>query len=230
MLRLVDLSPRRRNRAVTLIEAVLYISIALALIVGGLVFFQQASRAAKTSTVVRQLSAGLAEARILMSRVTPYSPTTDITSVLIAAGAVPPDMVASPTSLSNPFGGETRFFTSTSVIGNRVILITLTNVPQEVCVRLLTATSEGPDFEWHVGAVGNSTIISDGYARASVAAPAMFGEFVGYNMNLTQAGWLCTYGSDSYYTLGGKTVKPTTDPLSGNVNIAMYFLADGRDV
>jgi hypothetical protein len=58
----------------------------------------------------------------------------------------------------------------------------------------------------------------------------MFGEFVGYNMNLTQAGWLCTYGSDSYYTLGGKTVKPTTDPLSGNVNIAMYFLADGRDV
>jgi cell division protein FtsL len=55
---------RRRNRAVTLIEAVLYISIALALIVGGLVFFQQASTAAKTSALVRQLSATLAEGRV----------------------------------------------------------------------------------------------------------------------------------------------------------------------
>jgi len=51
MFRSADRSPRRRNRAVTLIEAVLYISIALALIVGGLVFYQQASTAAKTSTM-----------------------------------------------------------------------------------------------------------------------------------------------------------------------------------
>jgi hypothetical protein len=41
----IKANPLRRNRAVTLIEAVLYISIALALIVGGLVFFQQASTA-----------------------------------------------------------------------------------------------------------------------------------------------------------------------------------------
>jgi hypothetical protein len=46
-------NPLRRNRAVTLIEAVLYISIALALIVGGLVFFQQASTAQKTNATIR---------------------------------------------------------------------------------------------------------------------------------------------------------------------------------
>ena len=63
---------RRRNRAVTLIEAVLYISIALALIVGGLVFFQQASTAAKTSALVRQLSATLAEGRVLIKG-TPFT-------------------------------------------------------------------------------------------------------------------------------------------------------------
>ena len=225
----IKANPPRRNRAVTLIEAVLYISIALALIVGGLVFFQQAGTAARTSTMVRQLSAVLAETRILMSRVTQQTAHTDITSVLISAGAVPPDMVASPTSLSNPFGGETQVFMEQSAFGNRSILITLSNVPQEVCVRLLTATSEGPDFEWHVGAVGNSTIISYGFAKASVTTNGMFADFVGYNMNPTQVGWLCKYGSDSYYS-SGKTVKPTTDLLSGNVNIAMYFLADGRDV
>jgi len=223
-------SPLRRNRAVTLIEAVLYISIALALIVGGLVFFQQASRAARTSTVVRQLSAVLAETRILMSRVTQQTAQTDITSVLIAAGAVPPDMVASPNSLSNPFGGETRFFMEQGVFGNRTILITLSNVPKEVCVRLLTATSEGSDFDWHTGGVGSTTIVSYGFARASVTTNGSLGESVGYNMNPTQAGWLCKYGSDSYNTLAGKTVEPITDPLSGNVYIGMYFLADGRDV
>jgi hypothetical protein len=221
-------NPLRRNRAVTLIEAVLYISIALALIVGGLVFFQQASRAAKTSTVVRQLSAVLAETRILMSRVTQQIPQTDITSVLISAGAVPPDMVASPTTLSNPFGGETQVFMEQSAFGSRAILIALSNVPQEVCARLMTATS-GSDFDWLTGGVGSTTIISYGFAKASVTTTGMFADFVGYNMNPTQAGWLCKYGSDSYYS-SGKTVKPTTEPLSGNVNIAMYFLADGRDV
>ena len=58
--------PAKRRRGVTLIEAVLYISIALALIVGGLVFFQQASTAQRTNTMVRQLSAVLAETRVLI--------------------------------------------------------------------------------------------------------------------------------------------------------------------
>ncbi len=44
-----------RRRGVTLIEAVLYISIALALIVGGLVFFQQASLAQRTNSAVRNI-------------------------------------------------------------------------------------------------------------------------------------------------------------------------------
>ena len=77
----------RRHRAVTLIEAVLYISIALALIVGGLVFFQQASTAAKTSTMVRQLSAAMAEARILLKGMPPSGFSLSVTPMLISAGA-----------------------------------------------------------------------------------------------------------------------------------------------
>ena len=45
-----------RKRGVTLIEAVLFISIALGLIVGGIVFFQQASLAQRTNDAVRTVS------------------------------------------------------------------------------------------------------------------------------------------------------------------------------
>jgi hypothetical protein len=48
---------------VTLIEAVLFISVALGLIVGGLVFYQQASRAATYQGVVRGLQAVQGEDR-----------------------------------------------------------------------------------------------------------------------------------------------------------------------
>jgi hypothetical protein len=108
MFRSVYRSPSRRYRAVTLIEAVLYISIALALIVGGLVFFQQASTAAKTSTMVRQFSATLAEGRVLIKELPLTADESNLNNLLIAAGAVPPDIVTDPWTLSNPFGGTTN--------------------------------------------------------------------------------------------------------------------------
>ena len=92
-------------RAVTLIEAVLFIAIALGLIVGGLVFFQQASLSQKVSDQVRSLSAITAETRILFKDKKDFSDLpspgnnpileeldtsgTGIDAVLIAAGAVP---------------------------------------------------------------------------------------------------------------------------------------------
>jgi hypothetical protein len=65
MVRSLDRLPRRRFRAVTLIVEVLYLDSA-ALIVDGLVFFQPANTAAKTSTTVRKLSAAIAKARVLI--------------------------------------------------------------------------------------------------------------------------------------------------------------------
>ncbi len=44
--------PAKRLRGVTLIEAVLYIAISLALIVGGLVFYQQSAFASRMNTTV----------------------------------------------------------------------------------------------------------------------------------------------------------------------------------
>ena len=223
MFRSIDRSPRRRNRAVTLIEAVLYISIALALIVGGLVFFQQASTAAKTSAMVRQLSAVLAEGRVLVKGLPVGGAPLDITSYVISAGAVPPDMVTSATTLSNTFGGTTEFY-SWIISGQQMIQVNLTNIPQGVCARLLTAKS-GSDYT-SSGGVGSTTLVSSGYALGSVYTPGVTGYLLGYSLNPTQAGWMCKYGSMSAFGWTNKTVEPTSTPISGNVNVGMLFLVN----
>jgi hypothetical protein len=215
---------RRRYRAVTLIEAVLYISVALALIVGGLVFFQQASTAARTSTTVRQMSAILAEVRVLLKGIPleelPVAMSSNMTSYFISAGAVPPDMVIDPNTLSNPFGGNTTFGAGL-FFGQPYIGINLTNVPQEVCVRLLTATS-GSDYVRGSG-VGATTRVSNGYMLGGGAAPDQPQWSREYTMNATQAGWMCKYGAINYTN---KTTQPTTPPISGNVNVTMVFLVN----
>jgi hypothetical protein len=63
-----DLSGRFARRGVTLIEAVLFISVALGLIVGGLVFFQQARLAAQTQDLIRLTNAIVTEVRVVYGR------------------------------------------------------------------------------------------------------------------------------------------------------------------
>jgi len=69
-----------RRRGVTLIEAVLFISVALGLIVGGLVFYQQASLSARVNQQVRVLSGIVAETRALFQNIPniPSAPNIDI--------------------------------------------------------------------------------------------------------------------------------------------------------
>jgi hypothetical protein len=230
MFRSADRSPRRRNRAVTLIEAVLYIAIALALIVGGLVFYQQASTAAKTNTMVRQLSAVLAEGRVLVKGLPlgtePVGFVHHIDDLLIAAGAVPSDMVASATSLTNPFGGTTEVTYLNMTDYGQVMRMTLTNVPQAVCARLLTASSGSDslvgDDAFGSNNLGGTTLLGPGYLQGGAGNVGVVAQKP-YMMNPTQAGWMCKYGSNNYPT---KTVEPTSPPLSGNVTIRMQFLVN----
>jgi hypothetical protein len=217
---------------VTLIEAVLYIAIALALIVGGLVFFQQASTAAKTNTMVRQLSAILAEARVLVKGLPASTTQLNVNYILVSAGAVPSDMVIDPATwtnpllaqLSNPFGGTTELIYQNHPNLGQLIRITLTNVPQGVCARLLTASSGKDSLTGALGDhsnLGGTTLLGPGYLMggANVGFPTM----KPYMMNPSQAGWMCKYGSTAYKT---KTVEPTSTPLSGNVEIRMSFLVN----
>jgi hypothetical protein len=149
---------RSMRRGVTLIEAVLYISIALALIVGGLVFFQQASLASRTQATVRLGSALIQETRAL------YSNATDLVEIpvnavlvgflgevgetLIAAGAVPSSAVRA-TSQSGFNSSTSRIVTAWGTpvnifVGRRsgspVVQIAFTDIPSSACVRLATTS------------------------------------------------------------------------------------------
>ena len=151
----------RRNRAVTLIEAVLYISIALALIVGGLVFYQQASTAAKSNAFVRQMSALIVEAATVY-----YNPSyqktiqplyfgsndTRVGHIIAASGGAPADTIKAgtfdadasrgvlQTSFVNPWGGATEVYVYTFNAGALVmpmVSILSVDVPLNVCSRVV---------------------------------------------------------------------------------------------
>jgi len=228
MLKSSSLPGKRRCRAVTLIEAVLYIAVALALIVGGLVFFQQASTAQKTSATIRQVSALLAETRVMvkgypLDEITNpsllSSTTLDITAFLITAGAVPSDMIASATTLSNPFGGTTSVNAAVLPFFGPTMLVTLTNVPRSACTRLLTGTS-GVSGSLE----GGSTVVSSGFLSGGAVAPSTGYAVRSFIMNPTQAGWMCEFGGFNYVF---QTTRPTTPPLPNNVTVFMTFRVEG---
>jgi len=91
---------RAARRGVTLIEAILFISIALGLIVGGIVFYNQANTASTTNDAARNINAMASEIRSL------YSGQADFTGLdaatLINAGAVPANLV-NGTTINNEF-------------------------------------------------------------------------------------------------------------------------------
>ena len=136
-----------RKRGVTLIEAVLYISIALALIVGGLVFFQQASLAQRTNNAVRNISAIASEARGLFQQSNTFVGLTQAT--LINAGAVPSSLIdntTNPVSLRNEWGGTISVSSANSspgFAGASGFNVIYRNVPEAACTRLTSTDASG---------------------------------------------------------------------------------------
>ncbi len=130
-----------RKRGVTLIEAVLYISIALALIVGGLVFFQQASLAQRTNSAVRNISAIASETRALYQASPDFAGFTQTT--LIDAGAVPSSLV-NGANLQNEWGSPiTATAADVDGVANDGFEIVYESVPTAACVRLASYDGQG---------------------------------------------------------------------------------------
>ncbi|MCA3452354.1 MAG: hypothetical protein INF92_18745 [Rhodobacter sp.] len=138
-----------RKRGVTLIEAVLYISIALALIVGGLVFFQQASLAQRTNSAVRNISAIASETRGLYQQQNSFSGLT--TGALINAGAVPTSLVTvsgTTSTLTNEWGGTITVepnlaLTSPTLAAGAGFTVIYPSLPTAACVRLASVDASG---------------------------------------------------------------------------------------
>ena len=154
-----------RKRGVTLIEAVLFIVIALALMIGGIIFFQQASLSARINDSIRTIVSVQSETRGMFQSSSNFG-TADITPALIAAGAVPAKLV-SGTTLSNEFGGE---ITVTGATADFTVLYE--DVPSEACVRLTPFSANGQGIAG-VGIksvqIGAGTADTDGMTAAEAA-------------------------------------------------------------
>jgi type II secretory pathway pseudopilin PulG len=141
------MTPRRPRRAVTLIEAVLFIAIALGLIVGGLVFFQQASLSQRTQEAARLLNAIIAEMRALERRAglkDGFDWSAD--NVLVASGAIPSSYV-SGNDIEAPWLADDisimTVFDDSGTTVEEYFTITLEKIPYRLCVRLMTMTPDG---------------------------------------------------------------------------------------
>ena len=190
-----------RKRGVTLIEAVLYISIALALIVGGLVFFQQASLAQRTNSAVRNVSAIASETRGLFQSSGNFSGLT--TSALINSGAVPSNII-NGANLQNEWAGPiTAEPTNVDGVANDGFSVMYENVPLNACVRLATFDASG------AGRVGSGIDeikfrLGSGTGLASVAATsqASAAQLVG-GIDPGEAATLC----DTYANASGVDIE-----------------------
>jgi hypothetical protein len=148
-----------RRRGVTLIEAVLYISVALALIVGGLLFYRQASFASDFNSMNRLLSSTVVEARLFTRDLPkPIWPPTAVTTFgtaifeafLISNGSVPSahlDMTQpAGDRIRSPFGGSIGFFAavySAAHGGTSTVAVALNDLPVGACARLSANSAAG---------------------------------------------------------------------------------------
>ena len=178
----------RRGRGVTLIEAVLYIAIALALIVGGLVFYQQAVTASRVNSAARSLAMLIVEARIIARDSGQVVLVDDqMERVLLAQGSVPADLIdmtrPEGQRIRTPWGS--RF--SVELIdsgGTAVIEANVEGLPVAACARLASSDASGRN-------TFTTNIVTIWIYDSSVLDPPMA---VGRGLGPRQAGTSCRQG------------------------------------
>lgn len=150
---------KRRNKhrqAVTLIEAVLFVAVALGLMIGGMVFYRQATVARQTQETVRLVQALAVESAALFER-SDVSGTIDLNDVLLASGAVPSKYVVWSSTfgeylIHSPWGSQVYVSGGTYTVSGSVVVpdysatsirIDLANTPPNVCTRIAAFNADG---------------------------------------------------------------------------------------
>ena len=157
-----------RRRAISLIEGVLYLVIALAVIVGGIVFFQQSQLSNAVTDTARAAVGISSQARALYQNQTGFGDNEDLTLAMIRSGAVPSNFIDnSGDAIAHPFGG------GVSVTGNgKGFVISYSDISQAACLRLASIDETG------VGPMGTGIVgltISEGDPVDPTSAPEITG-------------------------------------------------------
>jgi len=152
----------RRLRAVTLIEAVLFISVALGLIVGGLSVYQQSTLSERSASQMRMLGSIVAETRMLIdqklnlpavaSTGSPMVLAAVVDNTLVTADAVaktylnpsaPPNLLGWPSPIRHGWQGAMNILAVRRDGTVPHMLVYLEDIPSEVCLRLSSMTTTG---------------------------------------------------------------------------------------
>ena len=134
---------KQSERGATLMEAALFTVIALGTIIGGIVFFQQASISAKTNEMVRTLASIQTQVRALFQTQASFG-TSSLNTLLITSNAVPSNILQDSDNdgdmdaLIHGFGGA---ITVTGATGQ--FTIALAGVPVDVCTRIIAFDASG---------------------------------------------------------------------------------------
>jgi Tfp pilus assembly protein PilV len=159
-----------RKRGVSLIEGVLYLVIALAVIVGGIVFFQQAQLSNNVTDTARAGVGISSQTRGLYQNQRNFG-TADITPALVAAGAVPSNFLNTDgDGIVHPFGGG-----AVTVTGQGdFFTLTFAGLPEAACLRLMTIGDDG------AGPLGTGMLgVEMNAAAFSQAAPVSAADLAG---------------------------------------------------
>ena len=131
------LLPGASRRAISLIEGVLYLVIGLAVIVGGIVFFQQAQLSTQITDSARALMNISSQTRGLYRNQRDFG-TEELTAALVASGAVPSNAVDADGGIRLPTGSEIRVFGKGADFA-----VVIPDISLEVCQRLLPVSDSG---------------------------------------------------------------------------------------
>lgn len=120
------------KRGLTLIEALLFLGIAAIVIVGAVILYNNSSNSARTNDALTQIQAYSTGIKGLHSGSSNYGTTTLVAAAI--NGGVAPRNAINGTALVNPWGGIT------TIMGQGASFrISMAGVPQDSCVRMVTA-------------------------------------------------------------------------------------------
>ena len=186
------LQATRRFRAVTLVEGVLFISVALGLIVGGLSVYQQATLSERASSQMRMLGSIVAETRLMFDQnlgVPALSSTDDpmleaavVDAALVRGGSVaatslnmdaPPNRLGWASPIRHGWQGAMNILAVRRDGDTPHLLVYLEDIPSEVCLRLSSLTTSGKSgFVDHVTEIVFQVPDGAGFASASLPSAA----------------------------------------------------------
>lgn len=127
---------RARQRGISLIEGILYLVLALSLVVGGIILFQNAQLSNRVTETARGVVAIASETRALYQN-SPSFGTAELNETLIASGAVPLNF-QSDGGIRHPWGGDV------TVTGDdQQFTISLAGIPEDACIRISTVDASG---------------------------------------------------------------------------------------